>query len=144
MLLPSLNSEAAHQREKCTLVLRSQSLVSYACNDPLQRSTQKLSNQRFKLQHHWRCCKISPLVSTTNNYIQCTQIMLSSCTGSSGGIITESKVDTTSSSSTSLDTQFDVLFSSYSQSMFSGLLDGDLLDEELNGKCFFEGRDFVL
>jgi hypothetical protein len=37
-------------------------------------------------------------------------------------------------SSPTPDTRFDSLFPTYSHNMFSGLLDGDLLDEEMMGK----------
>jgi hypothetical protein len=62
--------------------------------------------------------------------------MISSATGGSEGVKKERNLCATSctSSSPTPDNRFDILFPSYSQSMFSGLLDGDLLDEELNGK----------
>lgn len=57
---------------------------------------------------------------------------MSSAAGASEGTRKES-----TSSYPTPDNRFDNLFPSYSQSMFSGLLEGDLLDEELNGKLHF-------
>jgi hypothetical protein len=59
--------------------------------------------------------------------------MISSSTGASRCIQKESNLGAASSSHTS-DKPFDCLFPCYSQSMFSGLLEADLLEDELNGK----------